>query len=109
MNLQELIDRLKSEDQNRKLKIGFNNPHSYRGYYYELAFEIVNNVRIGEMLSLARQSVGQCFNGYKGGLFTMDKDTLVHIASYGNTGVPMGIVIDMLLSQENTVALEDYE
>lgn len=39
----------------------------------------------------------------------MDKDTIVHIASYGNTGVPMGSVIDMLLSQENTVALEDYE
>ena len=68
-----------------------------------------NNVKTSEILYLARQCVGYTFKGYKGGLFTMYKNTPVNLANYGHTGVPMSSVIDMLLSRENTVALEDDE
>jgi len=39
MNLGQLINRLKQEDLNRKIPIGFCNPHSHRGDYSELAFD----------------------------------------------------------------------
>lgn len=85
MKLGELIDYLKSQDPNRVLAKGFGAPHSYRGYYEDLAFEPATNVSIGEMLKRAEDAVGQTFYGYKGGHYTMDHDTRVWVSPYGST------------------------
>lgn len=64
---------------------GLANPHSYRGYYDQLAFEPTVGVTIGAMLADARNSVGSTFEGWKGGSYTMDVDTEVWVAESGDT------------------------
>ncbi|MET9480956.1 hypothetical protein [Streptomyces sp. NPDC006638] len=75
MTLDELIRALEAEDPARILRRGFCNPHSYRGYYRELAFEPTPNVTVGEMLADAVSARGETFEGWKGGDFTMDGGT----------------------------------
>lgn len=90
MTLGELIERLKKENPDNIVKLGFHSPHSYRGYYDELAFETKRDVRVGDMLAAAESSLGKEFTGYKGGEYTMGPHTDVHLAEYGNTGEPLG-------------------
>lgn len=66
------------------------NPHSYRGYYTDLAFnhptrEISSKV----LLSTCRDLVGRRFVGYKGGRYKMGLVTPLWIANYGDCGVPL--------------------
>ena len=86
MQLQELIDALETYDPSIVVREGFAEPHSYRGYYEQLAFEPAYGVTIGSMLSAARSAVGTTYHGYKGGSYTMGKWTLVHLANYGECG-----------------------
>lgn len=86
MYLAELIETLESYNPETVVKEGFNSPHSYRGYYDELAFEPARNVTIGEMLAAAKEADGATYQGYKGGEFTMGGFTNTHIANYGDCG-----------------------
>lgn len=54
LNLGELIEELERHDPNLRLPLGFTEPHSYRGYYDQLAFQPAADVTIGEMLADAR-------------------------------------------------------
>lgn len=91
MNLGELIRALEAvEDQDAVLKFGFNNPHSYRGDYYDLAFEPAQNVTVASMLACAKAAVGETYRGYKGGDFTMSEWTSVHLSEWGDTGESIG-------------------
>jgi len=86
LGLGKLITRLEQEDPNRILPLGFAEPHSYRGYYNDLAFEPRQNISIGDMLAAARSAVGATFEGYKGGDYTMSEYTDCWIANYGRDG-----------------------
>lgn len=87
VTLGQLIEELKKIDANRIIKFGFARPHSYRGYYDELAFEPRKNVTAGSMLACAESAVGNVFSGYKGGDYTMTELTDCWIANYGCCGV----------------------
>lgn len=94
MTLGQLIAFLENRDPDKIVPLGFNNPHSYRGYYDQLAFEPVSNVTIGEMLNCAKQSLGKTFEGYKGGDYIMYEYTDVWISRYGwNDGEKIGFVL----------------
>jgi hypothetical protein len=71
MTLNELIRYLEKEDPKKVVAIGFNNPHSYRGYYEDLAFEPAKNITVGEMLDCAKGALGKTYEGYKGGEYKM--------------------------------------
>jgi len=86
MTLKELIERLEAADYDMVVPKGFNNPHSYRGYYDELAFEPAENITVGEMLACAIEANGSTYTGWKGGEFTMGDYTNVHIAHMGECG-----------------------
>lgn len=83
MSLEELIDRLSEEDPDKIIVNGFGSPHSYRGFYDQLAFSPENYVTVGSMLKHAKSAVGKTFEGYKGGHYTMTLLTPVFIADYG--------------------------
>ncbi len=70
------------------------NPHSYRGYYSDLAFESDGfTITVKEFLTLCTEALGKTFEGYKGGDFIMTEDTPLWLASYGCTGSAiMGIM-----------------
>ncbi|KQX43526.1 hypothetical protein ASD97_25985 [Streptomyces sp. Root63] len=75
MVLEDLIEMLESTDSNTVVKNGFNHPHSYRGFYRDLAFEPARNVRVEDMLADARSALGETFEGWKGGDYTMGRYT----------------------------------
>lgn len=54
MTLGELIKALEAEDPMWVLTHGFSSPHSYRGFYNQLAFEPEKDISIGAMLEAAK-------------------------------------------------------
>jgi len=85
IDLGGIIAALQAEDPNRVLPIGFHKPHSFRGYYEQLAFEPIANITIGEMLDACRSALGSTFQGWKGGDYTMGEHTDCWIAEWGNS------------------------
>jgi DNA repair photolyase len=86
MTLGELIDRLRKEDPNKIILAGFHDPHSYRGSYYDLAFEPTERIHVSDMLQAAESAIGETYEGYKGGSYHMSSNTDVYLAYYGSTG-----------------------
>lgn len=66
---------------------GLNSPHSYRGYYEDLAFERTGGtVKAGTLLADCKKAMGKVFCGYKGGDFVMGELTPIWVADYGCCG-----------------------
>lgn len=109
MNLGQLIDGLNAVPyKDRKVAKGFTKAHSWRGIYAELAFEPTTDVTIESMLREAESAVGKTFEGWKGGDFTMTRDTEIHISYSGESYDYLGeIVCFYLFGQKLTVACED--
>lgn len=83
-------------------KLGLCSPHSYRGYYEDLAFS-ASNVKAysaKKLLALCRDIRGQTFTGYRGGDFLMSGDTPLWLSSYGEAS---GIAIMDLLSNGTVI------
>jgi hypothetical protein len=63
------------------------NPHSYRGYYSDMAFELSAGVRpAAELLDECKAAMGHVFEGYKGGEYLMGALTPIWVSDYGTTG-----------------------
>lgn len=94
LDLGELIGTLGSQDPAKVLAFGFDSPHSYRGNYWNLAFEIATNITVGEMLEAARSALGRTFTGWKGGEFTMTEHADVYLVwEEGECGETLGRVL----------------
>ena len=94
MTLGKLIDRLSQLDPAMEI-VGLCEPHSYRGYYSDLAFELCNEKRtVAEVLAMAKDCMGETFEGYKGGNFDMNLSTPVWVADYGSCGMKIMSVDD---------------
>ena len=94
MTLGQLIERLNELDPELEM-VGLTEPHSYRGYYADLAFEIDSRERLAcEVLVDAIDSLDKTFEGYKGGNYIMASDAPVWIASYGCCGKRLMAVND---------------
>lgn len=73
---------------------GIANPHSYRGYYEDLAFAPAYGETNGAQLAhLCGQALRFEFEGYKGGMFSYDENTPLWIANWGETGVALVDVV----------------
>lgn len=66
---------------------GLHKPHSYRGYYSDLAFEAGDKRPAGETLAMLRECMGKQFSGYKGGDYHMHAGTPCWQAEYGCCGM----------------------
>lgn len=86
MTLGRLIRWLEQQDPVMIVKDGFSTPHSDRGSYDELAFTPKSKAKIGDMLKHAKSALGATFTGWKGGKYTMEKDTSVYIGEEGECG-----------------------
>lgn len=64
-------------DRGRVVLQGWKHPHSYRGFYEDLAFQKAESVTIQSMLDCARSALGSTFSGWKGGDYTMDEHTSI--------------------------------
>jgi hypothetical protein len=86
MTLKELIVWLESKDPKLVLSRGFNQPHSYRGIYADVAFVPCKDASVAEMLRDAKSALGETFGGWKGGEFEMNEWTDCWLAEIGDTG-----------------------
>ena len=86
MGLQQIIEALAAADQTYIAPLGFGPPDSYRGNYFDIAFEPESNVTVASMLAHAKSALGATFTGYKGGEYTMGENTDCYIAQYGESG-----------------------
>lgn len=100
--LGELIKVLEAEPPDKRIKLGFTRPHSYRGYYEDLAFELRGNVTIGAMLADAKSALGATFTGWKGGDYVMSEWTQTWIVTErGDLGESLGaLLLSLLLKNE---------
>lgn len=88
VTLGELITALGKVDENAE--INFGNPHSYRGYYADLALEPLDKpITVCLLIQDLNHVLDKTLEGYKGGDFLMSADTPVWIAHYGCTGKAM--------------------
>lgn len=86
MTLGSLIARLESIPPDAPV-VNLKGPHSYRGYYDDLAFHQEEGTRpASELLADCKAAMGQVFQGYKGGDFVMGALTPVWVADYGQCG-----------------------
>ena len=86
--LGDLLDRLRQADP--EAPIYLDHPHSYRGYYTDLALEpTARPIHVWELINQLSDVIDTELTGYKGGEFLMEADTPVWIASYGNTGLAL--------------------
>lgn len=105
--LGRLIDALAKRpvDQEVRFDFGYLAPaglDSYRGYYEDLALSFKDTGRHGEhtsptvaaLLGDLRGAVGKSFTGYKGGEFTMGRDTAMWVANYGESGGTAVVGVD---------------
>jgi len=103
MTLGELIQFLEARDPERAVPLGFAKPHSYRGYYDDLAFEPAKNVTVRSMLACARDALDRTFTGYKGGEYKMGEYTDVWLAEYSHTGEGIGpILLSFMLGEASS-------
>jgi hypothetical protein len=81
-----LIEALKTMPANAQVA-NLDNVHSYRGYYRDLAFELLDGTRpAADLLADCKDAMGQVFEGYKGGDYVMGALTPVWVADYGSCG-----------------------
>lgn len=99
MMLGELINWLEKVEGSTIATIGFHNPHSYRRYYQDLAFEPQLFISFREMLAEAIGARDSVFTGYKGGEYRMHKHVDVHLAEYGQTGEGIGPILLTLMEE----------
>ena len=90
MDLGELIEKLSAADPETVVPIGFSHPHSYRGYYEQVAFVPESDTTAGAMLAAAQKALGSTHDGWKGGKYTMHEFTECWMAEVGCCGETIG-------------------
>ncbi len=78
-----LLHKLKCVPEHIVCRHGFHNPHSWRGDYFEAAFEPAENVSVGDMIDSVNTALRGSFRGYKGGHFSFNSRTPTHISEEG--------------------------
>ena len=115
LTLGELILKLDAlGDKSKEVSFAFESARptgfdSWRGSYCELAigfdFESKRQT-VEEFLSKCREVVGKTYQGYKGGNYTMSRQTPVWVANYGKSGSTG--VIDVLETSYQVILVTGY-
>lgn len=101
MTLGQLIDILSGMEDNAQVA-NLCNPHSYRGYYDDIAFTLGEGTRnASDLLYTCEKVMGRVLEGYKGGDYLMGETTPVWIANYGCTGEKLMKFYPEILCEED--------
>lgn len=123
MTLGQLIDRLEALPD-KEMRVIFDFPNawpgrldSYRGSYAELALE-PDDYRetphsgkrefptVETLLSALREAVGKTYQGYKGGDFTMKRETPIWVSYWGSTSETA--IVDVLPKEYQVILMTEY-
>jgi len=95
MTLYKFISLLETFPKDKQIE-NIGEPHSYRGYYSDLAFEkLEGTISVEDLLKILKNDcLSKTYTGYKGGDFFMDVNTPLWIAKYGCCGVKIIDIVD---------------
>ncbi len=84
--LGDFLDMLRMADP--EALIPLTSPHSYRGYYSDLALEPTPGapIKVWQLINQLSDVIDTELTGYKGGEFLMSADTPIWVSHYGTTG-----------------------
>ena len=111
LTLGKLIKSLESSNQYSTVEctngISPGEPHSYRGYYSDLAFELNDptevDLKVKDFLVICRKVLDTTLEGYKGGDFVMDTNTPLWLSAWGEAdNVAM---MDVVRKNDDTVLI----
>lgn len=85
LSLGQAIAMCEAADQDKVLPFGITHPHSYRGFYEDVAFERTEPQTVREFVAVLRSALGQSYEGWKGGHYTMDEHSDAWFATEGST------------------------
>ena len=71
-----------------------------------MAFPPEENVSVADMRHRVQSAIGDVFEGYKGGDFTMDKNTPIWVANYSHSGNTA--VVDVLDCDYQVILVTGY-
>jgi hypothetical protein len=111
LNLGELVDLLKQVERDEQTTVMFDfcglapdKIRSYRGYYEQLSVDYREGITLLEpFISDLDLAIGQTYEGYKGGEFTMHRGTPLWVSPYGRAETT---VITGIMKHYNTVILK---
>ena len=112
MSLGDLIDALKRCPQSLPVRFDEEEQtpyagqfYSYRGYYEDIALELsASPSTVAGLLQRAEAAVGQTFEGWKGGDYTMDRDSRLWVVS--EQRYASGIRPVTLINEGNQIVIE---
>lgn len=85
MNLGELQKIVNTwTDDTFIFEYAFSSPHSYRGYYEDVAFELSSSKSVQHIKDCVFTAYDATFTGWKGGEYSYWDDTLVHLSYRGH-------------------------
>jgi hypothetical protein len=96
-SISEIFDKFENDDF--VFKTAISTPHSYRGYYDELAFESDDNVTLREVKESIHKAETESFEGYKGGEYNYDGRTTCHLTYYGGCNEDDDIKFEALVGK----------
>lgn len=110
LTLGKAIERLSKFELTESIRFDYldaypGNPHSYRGYYSDLAFEpckTTENSKLQGFLASLSHSRNREFIGWKGGEFVMAEDTPLWVADKGDCG---RAIMDIGHSEEGLILI----
>jgi hypothetical protein len=85
IQLGAVIKQLKKLPKETVFMYGFHEPHSYRGYYEQVAFEPLNIATAEALLMSCEAAMEGVYIGWKGGEYTYDCSSVFNIAHKGTT------------------------
>lgn len=104
MTIEDLLSRLDDMGPDVMLD-GLGHPHSYRGYYSDLALEpLPGGVTVAKLAIEVNSVLGTELTGYKGGEFLMQKNTPVWVSHYGDCGKKL-----IAINDDGSLDLEEDE
>lgn len=108
LTIGNMIDELEKCNSQATVKGVIPDGGSYRGFYDQFYIERGDGVGVAELVRFLNGIVGQVFEGYKGGSYTMDRDSICFVATYGSTGLSIGGVTVDPNSGDIILNLETY-
>lgn len=104
MTIEDLLARLDDMEPDVMLD-GLGYPHSYRGYYSDLALQpLPERVPVAQLAIEVSSVLGTELTGYKGGEYLMQKDTPVWVSHHGGCGKKL-----MAINDDGSLELAEEE
>lgn len=83
--LEEVIAIFELTEPDKILPVSIHEPHSWRGRYSDVSFELTENVSVRDTLEVLKKATTGNYDGYKGNTYAMSKESYMHLDKWGQS------------------------